>query len=74
MQAHGSEYPQKHRSLALMPEIHTLTLDSIIFSEPNHSANLPRDSTQPCHNDFRRKPQETWWFWVFVKAQQKSVG
>lgn len=61
-------------SLALMPEINTLTLDSIIFSEPNHSANLPRDSTQPCHNDFRRKPQETWWFWVLVKAQQKSVG
>lgn len=61
-------------SLALMPEINALTLDSIIFSEPNHSANLPRDSTQPCHNDFSRKPQETWWFWVLVKAQQKSVG
>lgn len=61
-------------SVALMPEINALTLDSIIFSEPNHSANLPRDSTQPYHNDFRRKPQETWWFWVLVKAQQKSVG
>lgn len=57
-----------------MPEINALTLDSVIFSEPNHSANLPRDSTQPCHNDFRRKPQETWWFWVLVKAQQSSVG
>lgn len=67
-----------HRNTVITcPDVGDKCFDSglyYIFSEPNHSADLPRDSTQPCHNDFRRKPQETWWFWVLVKAKQKSVG